>query len=376
MRVRRLRVADLRNHRATTLACAPRFTVLTGDNGGGKTTLLEGVALCAWTKSFVPPPANADAQLVRRGAAGYRVEGDFLADSGVAMTIAVTYDGAVRRVTVDGQSVPSFAKHIGTVPLVVLAPDDRAITIGAPEERRRFLDEVLAQGRGGYADALAQFRRALRQRNAILLDLKRNGGRAEALDAFTETYVARAADVCRYRATFVEEFTAYVREAHARFAGGLEDIDCAYLPAVDIPAARAEDWPAAVADSLAAHRDEERGRGTTVIGPHRDDCAFLLNGVEARGGASQGQHKTLLVALKYAEWKYLADRRQERPIVLLDDLFSELDAGRARRFVEALRDCGQVFISTVERGADTCVHEFFDPEQDVEVAVASGGIED
>jgi DNA replication and repair protein RecF len=376
MRLRRLRVADLRNHRSSALDCAGRFTVLTGDNGSGKTSLLEAIALCAWTKSFVPPPANADAQLVRRGATGYRVEGEFVADSGVAMTIVVVYDGTVRRLTIDGQSVPSFAKHIGTVPIVVLAPDTRAITIGAPEERRRFVDEVLAQGRGGYAEALSQFRRALKQRNAILLDMKRHGGPSASLDAFTDTFVIAAARVCRYRAEFLSEFTAYLREAHDRFASSMEAIDLAYLPALDMPAARSEDWSAAIQDALASHRDEERGRGVTVVGPHRDDVAFLLNGVEARSGASQGQHKTLLVALKYAEWRYLTDIRQERPIVLLDDLFSELDAGRARRFVEALCDCGQVFISTVERGEDTCVHDIFDAGRDSEVVVENGAVLD
>lgn len=377
MQLRRLRLNNFRNHSSSEILCAPRFNVLVGGNGQGKTSVLEAIAVCAWTRSFVPAPGNADAQLLRRSADGYLVDGEFDADTGAHFRVAAEYlTGREKKIAVDGQPLGSFARHIGTVPIVVLAPDARSITFGPPAERRQMIDVLISQARRGYVEAMLEFRRALRQRNLVITDVRRGtSGARQQLAAWTASITQSAAQVFHYRATFLRDFAAYVREAHQRIAVHNEDVSVTYEPNVPGTAGMGlEAWTAAVDEAFAARADDEVARGTTLVGPHRDEIRLALNDVEARLGASQGQHKTLLVALKLAEWHYLFDTLQERPIFLLDDLFSELDALRSQRFVDAIKDCGQVFISTVDGGDNLVVRGIFDPAIDRVFTVDAGTV--
>lgn len=376
MRLRRLRLNNFRNHLTSELLCAPRFNVLVGGNGQGKTSVLEAVAVCAWTRSFVPPPGNADSQLVRRGTTELTVAGEFDSDSGIHVLVATEYDDHEKRMAVDGQPLTSFARHIGAIPLVVLAPGDREVTFGGPAERRKMIDVLISQAKRGYIESMMDYRRALKQRNAVLYDVKRGTpGARQTLGAWTASMTGAAAMVFRYRAQFLTEFAAYLHDAHLRIATAQEEVGIIYQPNVSGTAENdIGSWTNAVAAAFEEKADEEMARGTTLVGPHRDEVLLTINGVEARLGASQGQHKTLLVALKLAEWTYLFDTLQERPLFLLDDLFSELDAARSERFVRALEECGQVFISTVEDGETMCVRKVFDTAQDAIFTVKAGSI--
>jgi DNA replication and repair protein RecF len=381
MRVRRLRIEQLRNHRTTELECALRSNFLVGTNGQGKTTVLEAIGICALTKSFVPLPRGADAQLVQRGAGKYFIEGLFVTDSGRDIRVAVEYDEKTgKKIVVEGQALQSYARHIGTIPVVVVSPDDRGITMGAPGERRTMLDILIAQARRSYLEALISYRKVLRQRNAMLTELRKNKRYSpenrNELATWGDALALSAAQIFSYRRKFLETFKEYLQKAYESLSSELEAIDIEYNP--NVPAeegATIEEWQNKTAEAIREREQEEIARGTTLVGPHRDDVILKLNGVEARLGASQGQHKTLLGALKLAEWHYLHDVLNERPIFLFDDLFSELDRERAARFVDVMKSCGQVIVTAVDAPEHFTNEKFADGQDDAMWIVNNGEIE-
>ncbi|MEL7363074.1 MAG: DNA replication and repair protein RecF, partial [Bacteroidota bacterium] len=222
-------------------------------------------------------------------------------------------------------------------------PDDYDLTAGGPEQRRRFLDNTLSQSKPVYLDDLLKYRRALKQRNALLLHLKRNRGASDAgLGAWTEELVTLGARIVGRRARFLERFAEFLAEAYVQLGEVGEEPTFDYQTFAPLPAGPADDLNTdAVADLFRQHLGrrarQERERGRTLLGPHRDEIVFRLNGFEVRPYASQGQHRTFGLALKLAKFFYLKDRLDETPLLLLDDVFGTLDVRRARVVLALLR---------------------------------------
>lgn len=348
MRVRRLQFANIRNHGATELNAAEGVNVITGMNGEGKTSVLEAMALCTLTRSFV---GTQDAYLLRRGERSFESRLDTVSDYGVSHRIEMHYEaGGRKNIRIDGSVAANAAQVIGTAPTVVLSPDLKAITGGAPTERRRFLDLVISQAKRRYLEDLLHYRRILKQRNS-LLSAARHGRRQlvrELIEPWDEGLIDRAAHLMVERARFVAEFEPIFRATVAEVAGRDEDIEIRYVPdAVKNPNLSINELRDALwLRSREVWREEQR-RGTTLFGVHRDDIRMTINGGDVRVSASQGQHKTLLIGLKIAEFHYLSEQCAETPIILLDDIFGELDASRAERVYDLTRDLAQVFITVV-----------------------------
>jgi DNA replication and repair protein RecF len=342
-----IHLRNFRNHAQTSVDFGTGINALLGNNGQGKTNILEGISYLGLTKSFY---ASGDVNVLQLGRGEFSVEGTIRSDRGITHRIEIQYErtSGEKRVFVDGVQPETMASVIGKFPVVVLSPENSAITSGGPAERRRFLDIVLSQVSELYLADLLEYRKVLRQRNRILADAKVSGIDAEEILApWTEALVVRGGGIIVRRARFIAEFAPYVLEAYRLLVNLGEQPDVQYSTVAEGPAERADIENALVA-ALRERRNEERKRGLTLVGPHRDDLVFSLNGIGVQEYASQGQHKSFLVALKVAEFHYLRDRAGEAPMLLLDDIFSELDEHRAGNILRLVTSLGQAIITATD----------------------------
>ena len=269
-------------------------------------------------------------------------------------------DASTRTTLVDGKERPARAV-LGLCPVVLFWPDDLQLVKGAPEGRRRLLDIVLSQLDPVAADHLLRYRRALEQRNALLRQVRQGVATPAALPQFTDELVRHGGAVRVYRARLVERLSPLAAEAMRELSGGGEELTLAYAPDGDDEAEGVEEQPdsarfdasvaaARLAATLSARAAEELARGLTVAGPHRDDLTVLLDGRPARSSASQGQQRSAVLACKLAEVRHVAAVAGVTPVLLLDDVLSELDAGRRERLIAGLgggRD-SQALLTTTE----------------------------
>lgn len=343
-----LRLRDFRNFADQRIDLPPAGIALIGDNGQGKTNLLEAIYYLEIFRSFRGAP---DEQLVRFGEDVFRVEGR-LGGGDVPRTVAAAYDRRARRkkVTVDGSEPTRLGDAIGKVGAVVFSPADVAIVAGAPGERRRFLDIVLSITRPGYLHAMQRYRQVLARRNALL----RQGAPAGQVQAWNPGLAGWGSKVMAMRAEWIADSTAsFARHVGAISAGSAAVIE--YEASVSLP----EDEPleaGSIEDvflyELERIADREERRGTTLVGPHRDDLriraeAEAAGWIDLRTYGSGGQQRTAAVALRMVEAESVRDSIGYNPIILLDDVFAELDPGRSRRILDWVEteEGGQVILT-------------------------------
>jgi DNA replication and repair protein RecF len=274
-----------------------------------------------------------------------------VSDINVEYEIRVLYSSEKREkeITINKGTILNKSSVIGMFPVVVLSPENGAVTSGAPADRRRFVDIVVSQSSKSYLEDLMEYRRILRQRNRILLDGKLAQKPAgELLEPWNEALIKRGAQISLRRARFVQEFAPYLTDAFRRITGDDEHPSIGYSPGMGGTAVSVEETEKLFQSELSRQEAEERKVGTSLVGPHKDELVFRINGLGLKSFASQGQHKTFLVALKVAEYFYLRERCGETPILLLDDVFSELDDLRSSKLLELTEDLGQTFITATE----------------------------
>jgi DNA replication and repair protein RecF len=329
-----LRVRDFRNLRQVELAPGPRFNVVSGDNGQGKSNLLEAIDYLGSLQSFRGAKA---AELIFESAAAAelwaQVAGDVLPHE---HRIQLSREGR-REVQLDGKRPRSSATYLQTLPVVLFHPGDLNLTLGSAEARRAFLDRLLVRLDAVYASALAAYTRALASRNRIL---KSESPSRRALTAYDELLASAGAVIGQARALLCGQLAPRVSEAFAEISAEGPGVTLAYEPRVTptVPALRA---------ALQEAIDKDLARGFTADGPHADELAVRLRDTRARRYASQGQHRAIVLALKIAELIELEQRTGHTPVLLLDDVSSELDRDRSRRFFALLnRLGGQVFLTT------------------------------
>lgn len=346
---RELRLRQFRNFAELDLVFPPEGAAVIGDNGSGKTNLLEAIYYLEIFRSF---RGAADEQLIRFGAEAFYVRGRFedLA-TGEVREVTAAFERRTRRkrVTVNGVEPERLGDALGQVGAVVFSPSDVAIVAGAPGERRRFLDIVLSLNEPGYLTALQRYRQLLRQRNAVL----RRGGSAALLGAWDEGLVEWGARVMAARAAWVAARAEGFARRYASIAGGatarLRYRSSVPLGGTEVPtvAEAAEAFRA----ELARIAPRERERQMTLAGPHRDELAFLLETetgeIDLREYGSGGQQRTAAIVLRMIEAETVREARGWEPLVLLDDIFAELDPGRSRRILELIEaeELGQVILT-------------------------------
>ena len=338
MHVTRLQLRDFRNYRQAELEPAAGLTVVAGPNGAGKTNLLEAIYFACTARS---PRTSTERELVRRGAAVTRVVLDIAGDEG-RRRIEVGFEpGEPKRLRVDGAAVDSLA-GLDSRPLVsVFLPERLELVKGAPAARRAHLDQVLAALWPARAQTRSLYSRALAQRNALLGRIRAGQAGPAALDAWDGELARHGMRLMEDRQETVEGLRAPFGELAGRLglSGGAE---LRYRPR-----SRAGDTAGLLAE-LAERRQADLERGFTAHGPHRDELSLTLSGLPLRAYGSQGQQRTALLALLFAERQLLDERRERPPLMLLDDVMSELDVDRRELLAELLRSGGQAVVTTTE----------------------------
>ncbi len=335
MHIARLRLFAFRSHRDVRLELGPGLTVIHGLNGQGKTNLLEGIAVLALTRS---PLADSLSECVAWGAPAMRLTSEVQRrDRQVAVDIRCDREGEGqgrlrRQYRLDGQARAARAL-LGALRVVCFWPDDLGLIKGAASGRRRLLDVALSQGAPAYAEAAVRYRRALEQRNAALRAAG-PGGLRSAVQAWDTALITHGSVLIADRAAFVAALAPLAALALAE-VGEPAPLALAYRPRLSAgldPGPPAPAGPAEAAEWLAeAIRlawPVERARGQTLVGPHRDEVEVTLGGRSARAFASQGQQRSIVLALKIAEVRLHRLALGEDPVLLLDDVLSELDPGR------------------------------------------------
>jgi DNA replication and repair protein RecF len=319
MRLDRVWLTDVRSYRAAEVELAPGLTALLGDNGQGKTNLLEAVAWLATLGSFRGAPNEA---LIRRGAerAVIRAEGE--REGRAILVEAEIVANGRNRVLVNRQPLKRARDLLGVLRVSVFSPDDLEMVKGGPAERRRFLDDALVASHPRYDALRGEVDKVLKQRNALL---KGVGGRLDESAALTlDVWDAKLAEAGGALASAR-------RNLLARLAPVLSDTyDAVAHGPAEVTATYQADWAATgLAEALAAARSDDVRRGVSTVGPHRDDVELQIAGMPARTHASQGEQRSLALALRLAAHHVVADVTGSSPILLLDDVFSELDPDRS-----------------------------------------------
>jgi DNA replication and repair protein RecF len=348
MRFKDLQLHNFRNHNSTKIECAEDRNLFLGNNGEGKTNLLEAISYLCLTKSFY---AATDATAVQIGQSSFTVTGDAVSDIDVAYEIKVSYaaDTREKEISINKGLVSNKSSVIGMFPVVVLSQENGALTSGAPADRRKFVDIVVSQSSKSYLEDLIEYRRVLRQRNRILLDAKLTQRYSpDLLEPWNEPLIKRGAQISHRRGQFVQEFVPYLIDAFERIAGAGEHPSIAYGPGIGATAPTPEETERLFRSELLRQQGEERKVGMSLVGPHKDELIFEINELGLKSFASQGQHKTFLVALKVAEFFYLRERCSETPILLLDDVFGELDDLRSAKLLGLTEELGQTFITATD----------------------------
>ena len=370
MRVTRLLLEDFRSYAGAELLPDPRLTIVAGANGAGKTNLLEAIHVAIAGRSH---RAAADHELVRHGRPFARVRldlsGDLEAD-GSRLELLLPGEGAPaevrKRLLLNGLPRRPASVH-EVVRSVLFRPEEMLLLVGSPGERRRFLDGILAQRDRRASRDLAELARVLAQRNALLRAIRREEGGVEGLGFWDEQLAQVGSRVMAARLALVGELDARIPALHDAVAPDDERGDTVRLGYVD---SLKDAWPdrrpsppgeqggadaGELADAfrhrLVDARQKELWNGVTLIGPQRDDLRVELGGREVAAHASRGQQRTIILAMKLAERDLLGGEGAPTPIVLLDDVFSELDPDRSGRALELLLERGQVLVTTADLAA-------------------------
>jgi DNA replication and repair protein RecF len=344
MHVGWLELRDFRSYPALRFEPDPGINVLVGGNGAGKTTVLEAVAYLSGLRSFRRTPDNA---LVRIGAEGAVLRGGFAKAAGeTRIEVELPLRGR-RRVLLNGKRPPRLAAVAHEVPVVAFLPDDLDLVKDSSSIRRRYLDDLGVHLAPGYGAAVAEYEQTLKQRNALL----RNHGPMTdpvTLEVWDERLAATAAVLWTERLSLVERLGPNLAAAYEAVAEG------AHVLAVRLRPSTGDEGPSdgsgndldrRLRDALVQRRRRELEQRTTTVGPHRDEVLLLLGDRDTRTQASQGEQRSVAVALRVAAYQLLEQRHGHPPVLLLDDVFSELDLARTAAVVEMLPK-GQVLVTT------------------------------
>lgn len=347
MKLTSLSVRSFRNHQQTDITIHQPVTVFYGKNGQGKTNLLDAVHFLGLTKSFL---VNSDLLCIRQGDNQFSLKGNFQSDRLLDYDVKVKVDlNSKKEFSVNGDTTYNQLDMIGLIPTVIMTLDDRLITMGSPADRRKFTDSILYQISKSYIDDSRKLKRIIKQRNDVLSSFSRNNRTNQDLyEAWTDELVSVSVPIIKKRIQFITGFKKLLGELYQSEFSAYEIPDLHYLyNGVKIT----DDFnvESALNQSRIMLKKQEFERGSTLFGPQRDDLLLLLDGKECKYFASQGQHKLLLLALKFSMWKYMYDILQEKPIFLIDDIFSELDTDRLSLISKFLPSLGQTFITATDR---------------------------
>lgn len=344
MHIDRLKLTNYRNYESLELEFSPTMNVFIGENAQGKTNVMEAIYVLAMAKSH---RTSNDRELIRWEQEYGKIEGDVQRKFGhIPFELTISKKGKKARVNHLEQN--RLSMYVGQMNVVMFAPEDLNIVKGSPQLRRRFLDMEIGQISRVYLHDLVNFQKILKQRNAML---KANRGKLDLqdvmFDIYTEQYIEVAVQIIRKRFYFMELLQKWADPIHHGISRGLETLEIKYSTLKDLNSEQTvEQMKTIFADQLKDVRRRELERGLTLVGPHRDDLQFFVNGYDIQTYGSQGQQRTTALSLKLAEIELVKQEVGETPILLLDDVLSELDDYRQSHLLSTMQGQVQTFVTT------------------------------
>lgn len=344
MVLKQIELQNFRLHKNTSLEFSDKLNLIIGGNGQGKTTILEAIYYLCTTKNL---NLASESDVVAFGEKHFDAKGKFL--DLTENNTRIFYDTLKNKKNffLDDKQVSASSNVIGKFPIVTLIQSDHAITQGAPAERRRFVDSVISQASHTYLELLLDYNKVLRQRSSLLSQIKETRYRnlLEQLDAWTDSLISSGAEIIKHRIRFIKEFNVYLHEAYNHIIESFEEPLIEYDSLAEL---NEENAAEKFRQEINAMREDELRRATNLVGPHRDDFIFSINGLQLKRFGSQGQHKTFQIALRFGQFFFIREKLGKTPIFLMDDVFGELDTYRAGRISEYLAEIGQAFITMTD----------------------------
>ena len=356
MYLQTLKLTQFKNYTSRAFDFNARFNVITGNNGVGKTNLLDAIYFLCMTKSFF---GGTEKNLIQKETDFTRVAGVYRLENGMKQldVVAKVMKHKKKSFETNGKVYDRLLEHVGRLPVVMIAPDDTLIATGGSEERRKFANNTLSQKNPNYLNALVRYNRLLKQRNALLKS-KADWLDMNLLQSYNDHLVEPAEFIFAAREAWTRELTPLFNEYYGLIAGKREAVKIEYKSPLQ------KDSFAILLDKAL---DKDKILERTTVGIHRDDFVFFMDDMPLKRFASQGQRKSFVIALKLAQYQFLAKASPELPILLMDDIFDKLDRERVANLVAVIGESGfgQVFITDTH---PTRVSELLDiPHQVIDV---------
>jgi DNA replication and repair protein RecF len=335
MILEKLSIINYKNIAEASLELSPKINCLIGQNGVGKTNVLDAIYYLSFCRSANNP---IDSQVIRHGEDFFMLEGKYNEDLTITAAMKRGQKKHFRR---DKKEYKRLSEHIGLIPIVIVAPSDTLLIEGGSEERRRLMDLVISQYDRSYIESMNRYNKALQQRNVLLKQEEEPD--AEVMSLFEEQMASEGEHIYKCRKAFVEELTPLFQKIYETISENREQVTLNYTSHCD---------RGPLLDVIQRDRFKDRAVGYSLHGIHRDDLEFCLGGHPMKREGSQGQNKTFVIALKLAQFDFLKRTNSNTtPLLLLDDIFDKLDANRVEQIVKLVAgdDYGQIFITDTNR---------------------------
>lgn len=344
MYIKELQLKNYRNYEALQLFFDPNINVIIGENAQGKTNLLESIYLLGFTKSY---RTSNDRELIRWNEEFAKVTAKLKKDNAKAIPLELIYHSQGKKAKINHLEQKRLSEYIGTMNIVMFAPEDLSLVKGSPQVRRRFIDMELGQIEPMYLYHLAQYQKVLKQRNHLLKQLQHDPTDKTFLHVLTDQLTQHAIVILKKRFHFLNLLKQWAIPIHKQISRGLEDLTIFYDSPIEVSESDSEETlDNKLRNAYSKNERNEIYRGTTLAGPHRDDLRFFINDKEVKLFGSQGQQRTTALSLKLAEIDLIYDQMKEYPILLLDDVLSELDDFRQSHLLSAIQGKVQTFVTT------------------------------
>lgn len=349
MWLQKLSVINFKNYSEAELYFSPTVNAFTGNNGAGKTNLLDAIHYLSLCKSYFNP---IDTQQIKQGQDLFMIQGTFNKENAQEVIYCAFKRNQKKKFKRNKKEYQRLADHIGLFPLVMISPNDISLIIEGSEERRKFIDNVISQTDSSYLDELIIYNRNLMNRNALLRQIAVSGKYDPALmDIYDEQLILSGNRIFEKRKAFMLEFTKIFNKHYKFLSGDAELVELVY----DSPLLQ-EEFSKLLSRNLERDRILER----TTSGIHKDELSFTIHGMPLKKFGSQGQQKSFLISLKLAQYTFLYQQKGFEPLLLLDDIFDKLDNERTTKLMKMVsdKDFGQIFITdTSRKRIETIFHD-------------------
>ena len=344
MIIKSIELNNFRNYEVANIEFDKNINILYGDNAQGKTNLLEACYYSAISKSF---KSNKDKEIIRFGQDYLSIK-TIIDKNDREYAIDISINNNKKTIKVDNVKINKTSDLLGLLNVILFSPEDLNIIKNGPSERRRFFDNEISQIDRIYLSDLINYNKVLNNRNKLLRDIAFDNSIKDTLDVWDMQLVEYGKRIIKRRREFIDELKYYVKDKHFKISGGKEELIINYEPSID---------DMFFEDELINNREKDLKYAQTSVGPHRDDISFKIDGIDIRKFGSQGQKRCSALSLKLSEIDIVSNIIKDKPVLLLDDVLSELDSNRQKFLLESISDIQTIITCT---GLDDFVNNRFD----------------